>query len=123
MKIPQIISVVLLLALSFQCLSRLGLITAYHLYKDYIVATYCINKSKPELHCEGSCFMKKNLESSKEKARTTEHYKPVDLPSFLVAGTFQVPVAEYSGTRTMWFRQPIYSFIFREAPLQPPRIA
>lgn len=33
----------------------------YELNKAYIAEKFCENKSKPELHCEGSCHVQKTL--------------------------------------------------------------
>ncbi|SFP55577.1 hypothetical protein [Parafilimonas terrae] len=32
---------------------------AYSLNKNYIAENFCINKSNPETHCEGHCFLNK----------------------------------------------------------------
>jgi len=33
----------------------------YELNIDYIIETYCINKDKPALQCNGKCFLSKQL--------------------------------------------------------------
>jgi hypothetical protein len=32
--------------------------------RDYITANYCINKSSPEMHCEGSCFIAQKMQET-----------------------------------------------------------
>lgn len=39
----------------------------YQLHKDYIASTLCENKDKPEMHCDGQCHLKKQLEEDDEK--------------------------------------------------------
>lgn len=40
----------------------------YYLNQDYIAKFLCINKDKPALHCNGKCYLMKQLEKqSKEK--------------------------------------------------------
>ena len=85
--INRIISSTLILALSLQCLVKLGLITYYKLNIEYIVQELCENRARPELNCEGKCYLEKQLsdadqaeEQSKERIQKTE--LPVFLPSF-----------------------------------------
>ncbi|WP_182995324.1 hypothetical protein [Pelobium manganitolerans] len=58
---------ILLLTLTFQSLYRCIMTADYELYvADYIAQ--CINKDKPQLHCNGQCvLMKKVKEAEKEQ--------------------------------------------------------
>lgn len=39
----------------------MGVIVWYQANKDYVADVLCINKDKPELHCNGKCYLKKQL--------------------------------------------------------------
>ncbi|MBA4853416.1 hypothetical protein [Emticicia sp. BO119] len=39
----------------------------YELRKDFIIKNYCVNKNKPELHCDGKCFLAKKIQAQTEK--------------------------------------------------------
>lgn len=39
----------------------------YELRKDFIIKNYCVNKDKPELHCDGKCFLAKKIQAQTEK--------------------------------------------------------
>ncbi|GAB3505975.1 hypothetical protein [Emticicia fontis] len=39
----------------------------YELRKDFIIKNYCVNKNKPELHCDGKCFLAKKIHAQTEK--------------------------------------------------------
>lgn len=39
----------------------------FELRHDYIVKNLCINKSRPELHCDGKCYLAKRIAAAKEK--------------------------------------------------------
>lgn len=41
---------------------KLSIITLYELNKTYIAENICVNKNKPQLHCNGKCYLKKQLE-------------------------------------------------------------
>ena len=55
----------------------------YLLNYDYIVNVLCINKDKPEMHCDGKCYLKNeisksnNLDNSSKKALANYQFKPV----------------------------------------------
>ncbi len=39
----------------------------YELRKEFIIKNYCINKNRPELHCDGKCYLAKRIEAAREK--------------------------------------------------------
>lgn len=46
----------------------------YELRKDYIVATFCENKSRPQLHCDGKCYLAKRVaQAAKQEQRQAEN--------------------------------------------------
>jgi|SRR5690554_4064482 len=53
----------------FQSMDRYGMIAYYELNKAYITEMFCINKSRPELNCDGKCFLMQKLQ---EKNQTDE---------------------------------------------------
>ena len=74
----------LIMALSFQCLIKLGLIGYYNLNIEYIIKELCENKSKPELKCNGKCYLKKKLtEADKAEKESKEIIKQVEFPVVL----------------------------------------
>ena len=38
----------------------------YQINKNYIAANFCENKSKPEMKCNGHCYLKKQLQANDE---------------------------------------------------------
>lgn len=73
--------------MSCQCLVQMGIMTYYQLNKEYIAEVLCINREKPELHCNGSCFLKEKLQenapASAEEFPATQQQR-IEIPSFLV---------------------------------------
>lgn len=59
-----------LVALTFiilsQSLLNLAVIAYYEWNKEYIAEKLCINKLKPELKCEGKCYLGKQLKKVEE---------------------------------------------------------
>ena len=46
--------------------------TGYQLNKKYITAAFCVNVSKPELQCNGKCYLMKKLKQAQEKEQKQE---------------------------------------------------
>ncbi|MHA4895584.1 hypothetical protein ACXZ1K_12595 [Pedobacter sp. PWIIR3] len=40
--------------------------------QKYIAATLCVNKNKPEMHCNGKCYLMKKLKQAQEKEQRQE---------------------------------------------------
>lgn len=60
------VSIVLGLCLVCQCLVQLGIMGWYQLNKAYIAANLCENRARPEMHCNGKCYLKKQLKKAGE---------------------------------------------------------
>ena len=50
---------------------ELGLFAWYNINKQAITEQLCVNKDKPELHCEGKCYLGKQLKKAEEGERRT----------------------------------------------------
>jgi hypothetical protein len=42
----------------------------FKLNQDYISQVFCINKDKPELKCDGKCYLKKTIDESKQEKKS-----------------------------------------------------
>lgn len=49
-----------------QTLVNVGIGAYYHFNKEYITAKLCENRTKPELKCNGHCYLSKQLKKAEE---------------------------------------------------------
>lgn len=63
----KLISISLLVAFCVQIFIQSWIVQYYQLNKEYISEVLCINKNKPAMHCDGKCFLKKELEKQEEQ--------------------------------------------------------
>ena len=70
----SLVSYILLFAVMLPTLSPWGTIAYYHANKDYIARVLCENRSRPQLHCDGKCYLAKRLKAQQDKQdkETTE---------------------------------------------------
>lgn len=57
----QLSAILLFIAFSFRPAYQIAEIGYYELNIDYIIKNYCVNKDKPEMHCNGKCYLNKQL--------------------------------------------------------------
>ncbi len=67
-------SYLLLFSLAFRPLYNLGYVAYFELNIDYVIETYCINKEKPKLKCNGKCHLAKQLAFSSEAENTEKSF-------------------------------------------------
>jgi hypothetical protein len=64
----------LLFATLLPTVSSWGTIAYYQLNRDYIARVLCENRDKPQLHCDGQCYLAKRLKAQQDRQdkETTE---------------------------------------------------
>jgi hypothetical protein len=63
----KIVATFLLIGIVINCFNYSLLFSTYSFNKAYIATVLCTNKHKPELHCEGKCFMDIKLKELEQK--------------------------------------------------------
>ncbi len=63
----KIVATFLLIGIVMNCFNHWLLFSSYSFNKAYISTVLCTNKDKPELHCEGKCFMDIKLKELEQK--------------------------------------------------------
>ena len=68
--------------------TKLYLYAGYELNKNYIAAVLCENKAKPEMHCNGKCYLAKKLKQAEKSEQKPEqsNSKRFFTDHFLITG-------------------------------------
>ncbi|WP_090381824.1 hypothetical protein [Dyadobacter sp. SG02] len=61
------IAYILLAAIMLPTLSPWGTIAYFKLNREYITRVLCENRKRPELHCDGKCYLAKKLKQQQDK--------------------------------------------------------
>lgn len=80
----RLVAVFLLLQMLFQSLGSLKVHIAFAFNRDFISTELCEQKEVPDNACQGSCYLKKNLEKEQKNTPT-----PVPEESLFTVGFFQ----------------------------------
>ncbi len=91
---PRFLALLFTSLLLLQILGPEVLVVSYQLNRSAITARYCVNKARPQLHCNGKCHLAKQLrraEGSDKKAplATLAKVKSEVLPT----AAFELPVS------------------------------
>lgn len=70
--INRLIAITLLLALISSNLSRFFVYAEFEANQKYIAAALCENRDKPQMHCNGKCYLMKKLKEAEEKEKKQE---------------------------------------------------
>lgn len=116
---------ILLIAVLLPSISPWGTLLYYQANKEYIAHVLCENRDKPQLHCNGQCYLAKRLKAQQDKQdkETTEHVQNMPMLQLFCADYLAfhfLPVAEMIGQLTRF----AYQVVGYSAPLpsvfQPP---
>ncbi len=66
------ISILLLVSLLSANLSGLWVYMGFEANKGYIAKELCENRDKPEMHCNGKCYLMKKLKQAQDKEQKQE---------------------------------------------------
>jgi hypothetical protein len=94
---------ILLFSLVFQSVQNLGFVALYRLNKKFIAEKLCENKSRPQMHCEGKCCLKKQLaKSAREEKDNKSSVVKNDNFVYEVVSFFNITIC-YHGSLTSCF--------------------
>lgn len=65
----SIISILLALLILLQSFSKVWIFFSFKINQDYIAKVLCINRDKPELHCNGKCVLMQRIKAEEEKEK------------------------------------------------------
>jgi hypothetical protein len=63
----KIIGAMLFVSMAFKMLMAPIFFVNYELRKDYIIKNYCVNKNRPEMHCDGKCYLAKQIQKAEQE--------------------------------------------------------
>ncbi|MPS72615.1 MAG: hypothetical protein E2590_05615 [Chryseobacterium sp.] len=90
---------------------------------DYISDVLCINKKKPELHCNGKCYLGKELAKN-----SSEDSRSKNLTQKIIDCYIPVEISAVKTVEQRFFTSPIfthatdYSYLFLKHIFRPPII-
>ncbi|WP_146153502.1 hypothetical protein [Adhaeribacter arboris] len=117
------LTILLLVVMMLQSFSKVLIVLNYQANKNYIAAFLCVNKQKPQLHCEGHCYLKKELNKAEEaQKKSTNQNQKFEITLFcqnLLKVNFQ---PEYKLETYQVFKPASYRFSVLLNYFHPPQV-
>ncbi len=93
----KIVAILLVFALQIPIFSKWGTIAIFQFNQTEIIENFCLNKDRPELNCDGHCYLAKQLKSLEEKEKKANserisHNPSLDLIDQINFFSFQFPI-------------------------------
>jgi hypothetical protein len=113
---------ILLVIVMLLCLMKNSLLyTLYNVNQEVFVELFCINKDRPELHCDGKCELSKILKE-KEREKTSQVLLQLDhvFINQQVSFTFPAPIIPEQGKKPCPYTQDLYCYTFFLKLSEPP---
>ena len=100
--LKKALSILLAVLIISQMMVNVGIGVYYHLNKEYITNQLCINKNNPALHCNGHCYLAKQLKKAEEgEKQSSQSFKEKD--EIFSNEMHDVSVAYYPSYRIICF--------------------
>jgi thioredoxin-related protein len=71
--LKKIAVLVLLFLFLLQCGIKTIIVVGFYTQRDLISKTICENKNKPKMHCNGKCYLNKQLKKEQKNERDTSN--------------------------------------------------
>ncbi len=68
----RVTALFLVAAMLMTSFTRFFIYAGFELNQEYIAKTLCVNRDKPELHCNGKCYLSNKIKQAEEKEKRTE---------------------------------------------------
>ena len=87
--LTRFIAILLLMCSVSVNLSGLFVFAGFEMNQGYIAKELCVNKDKPQLHCNGKCYLMKKLKQAEEKEQKQDRqFQKIQLQEAIVSVPF-----------------------------------
>lgn len=99
----------------------------YELNIDYIIETYCVNKEKPELQCNGKCHLANQLSNDSSDTSDKSSYLSslfeMFVPVYFYKHNFDFNAFfKYKTIQNNWNYSKLFTSIFKDDFYRPPQV-
>lgn len=122
----KIIAVFFMMIFAGQSLYTAGFTAWFHINRAYIAKKHCINKNRPQLKCDGKCFLAqkiKEAEKKQEQEQSPGLKEWVEIAPCAVSFIDYIISFESNSSANSFYYKNNYSFITEEDIFHPPLLS
>ena len=115
------LSILLAILVLFQATSRAWILAGYELNQPEIARLLCVNKAKPQMNCQGKCFLKKQLQKAQETDQKAKKTLSFPLDDFISSASLPTVVQQIASiTSFAAFLPNLYALLASNSVFHPP---
>jgi len=121
----KILTTILLFTVIFLQTFSLFVIQAdYFLNKDYVTKAYCVNKDKPAMHCNGKCYLARQLKEQEKQDQQAPNPKKekFEIQPFFLPEQFIFEKIQFSTKVKYHYTEELIRLAFLRSVFHPPAI-
>ncbi|MEH6406432.1 MAG: hypothetical protein V7767_04055 [Leeuwenhoekiella sp.] len=122
----RLFAFILFLTFALRPIYQAGYIVYFQLNIDSIVEKYCVNKAKPELHCNGKCHLTQQLNLSQDDSGKNAGRILVPdsfIPLYFQVAQYEIPLVWMINNKSEnWKRTFLQESRFSDIPYPPPKL-
>ncbi|MDB5012069.1 MAG: hypothetical protein JWQ25_271 [Daejeonella sp.] len=117
----RFVAILLILSVCSSNFTRFMVVTSFKLNQKYIAVALCSNKNKPQMHCNGKCYLAKKLKQADEKEKSTEQVQKKHYQEALTITAFRLtpPLSSFTNLRSI--DSDFMLSTFQSSIFQPPQ--
>lgn len=122
--VKTLFAFIFLLAFSLQTFYTAAVTAWFFANQKFLAQKHCINKAKPQLKCDGKCFLAKKIKEAEqnEEKQAPFHVKWVETAPCTPA-TLNYKLEPVTTSTITGYKEPgDYSFLFQRSIFHPPAI-
>ena len=108
-----------------QTFSRFVIEADYFFNKNYITKVLCINKAKPKMHCNGKCYLSRQLKEQEKQEQQIPDSRKInfEVAPFFLPKPFSLPNVYYSSIKVQYLPTvDVLSSTFLRSVFHPPTV-
>jgi len=94
--VKQLSTIFLILIVLLQTFSRFVVKADFFLNRVYIAKVFCVNKEKPKMHCNGKCYLTRQLKAQEKQDQQAPAAKKskIEVQLFNLSEPFQINICK-----------------------------
>jgi hypothetical protein len=121
--LSRFVAILLILTVISSNLTKCIIFASFKINQRYIAKELCENRDKPELNCEGKCYLAKKLKQAEEKEQQQERQAQKNLLQEAFIGKVE-PVKFHTSLIAVLDQAPADIYFFQQSlsVFHPPRV-
>jgi hypothetical protein len=123
MDLRAFFAIILVFCILVQASTRILILLDFEVRRDFIKEVLCMNRDKPEIKCEGKCFLSGQLEKEKEQHKEFPGKLKAENENFQIFyhNSLELLQNSINISKKSAFNSPVFNSLIQNLIFHPPR--